>query len=601
MTRAGRSEHLCHAGMVTAAVGAAYLITPYRLLYSDHHLMVPFLEKYADPGRFANDPTMDLYRQYSVLAFYLERPFVQLLGLEAGYLLLHFVGLAALFAAIAAISWQLYRRSSAVLVSLLIAVVPKYVMGSVYTFDQIVTSRHLAYPLFGWALWAAQGGRVILAALLCGVGFDVHPVTGIWAGLACLLVVVPQRAAIGRRRFLSAAVVGGVTVLPGLAARATAPGEGTLRAVSGAWLALVRLTNSWHFFFSSYDAGFVAANLALAVVLYMGAREVARREARVGLYLVAAALPGAVLFNVAFTEVWPVQAIMLASPMRLAYLVAILAAAVAGGALLRWWEERPALRWLAVAVAVSFALDYRIQYFPTFVGAWVFVALVVPRAAAGLRRPLEWALALVFFLLATRSLLRHGFGPEPRLVNNALIGAVSAVAIATCAWSRRPLAARLLPVTLALVLAVKAALVVGGGGGVVDADLPGFRHADPLSAAGAWARAATPQSALFLADPGLDFRAFSGRGQVISGRDGTYTNLAEGYALLWAARMAMVCRNGGPLASRGCDFDRHDEASFTAIAAATGATHLLVRREVRLGFLELFANDGFRVYRLPGS
>src|SRR5262245_5536514 len=113
--------------LVLGAVGLAYLVVPYRIYVSDHHCAIPFLLKHGDPSAFPGDPTMAMYRDYSVLAMQVQRPLVALLGIESAFLLLHLLALLGTFAAVAALARRLAPREPwAPPLALLLIVIPKY-------------------------------------------------------------------------------------------------------------------------------------------------------------------------------------------------------------------------------------------------------------------------------------------------------------------------------------------------------------------------------------------------------------------------------------------------------------------------------------------
>lgn len=578
---------------LAAAVVAAYLLVPYGIYVHDHQFMIPFLYKTGNAALFPGDITADLFRNYSVLSFRVLLPAVQAFGLEAAFFGFHLLALIASFSAIIALARRLYPGDTpAVLLVLALLFLRKYVAGGVWTFDEALVSRHIAFPLFLWGLWAVLSERWVLAALLLAFGFDLHPVTGIWAILTATLLALPRRASWWNRRGALAIAAALIALSPAILFRGEAGGESTFQWMDAEWTRLVRLTNPDHFFWNDYDRPMKLSTLALPVLLALAASRHGDRALRIGLYAVAAAFPILLLINYYFTEVRPHQLVLLLSAMRFALFVTLLAGLALPALLRALWEE-PKLRWLAVGIALPFAMEYRIRIFLACV--FFLAALsVIPRLKQYFLRIPSWVLVLLFAINFLRTFRAQGTFPFSSPVAYEILLCSAALAIFALGSVRL----KLFP-SLAAALVAKIGLYTIFGVGIAQAQFPRLRAVNDFELAASWAREHVPENALFITGNTPGFRPLAMRSTAGNIKDGTYSNLSRAYAKTWEERLRALCRGEGIFKEEDCRYEQQDTESLRRLAEMTGATHVIVPlSHPPLELESIYENPGFRIYRI---
>ena len=156
------------------------LINGYRYDVVDHALYIPMIDRAVNPALFPNDYLFDEpSEEYN---FWL--PIITLLARFFPLEWIFFVGYAltrlGLFWAIYHVSLNLFGRRGAAALAVLLLILPKSVGGTATaTQDTFFTLRSTAMPVAIAFLIPYFRGRLVLAAIICGIAFLIHPITTI--------------------------------------------------------------------------------------------------------------------------------------------------------------------------------------------------------------------------------------------------------------------------------------------------------------------------------------------------------------------------------------------------------------------------------------
>ncbi|OGQ92037.1 MAG: hypothetical protein A2289_23365 [Deltaproteobacteria bacterium RIFOXYA12_FULL_58_15] len=584
----------------------SYLFVGYRIYFSDHHVTIPFLRIHMHgPGVFPGDFVANIADQYSVLAFYFIAPVVETLGLEPAFLLLHGLSIFLLFGAVAALARLLFEHPWAPLLAVLAMVFPKLVWGWVPTYEIYLLPRDLAFPLLLWGLWGQLNKRPYLAAVLGAIGFNIHPVIGLWGLFAQGLAVLGRGFRNMDRALITSIAFGALLCIPAVLARAHAGGESTMRLIDPEWFHLIALRSKHHFLPSTYPGHFHAANLACVALVWRGAQITKNQSHAWFLRGLAIATPIAVVLTILFGEWVPIQFWLLTSPMRLARIAMVFAVCASAAVVLEEHRNKSGLLASGAFVWVLLALDYIAPPFAVMVLAWLLwpwlSKLILLRLPETWRKFVDprWLVVVAGIAVAV-SWYHHTTQLLNASVVMAAIVALSSVKRISDYMSARP---AILALCLGLAVLSFGGVKLANGGGVRNSDLFGFSGQNSITKAALWAKDHTPAEALFITNNVRLFRAWSERGTIGDYKDGTYGNLSRSFAFAWAERMNQICRRSLPEWShhwpRNCAFDEHDTESFRQLAANTGATHVLVGQDHRVLDLPLvYQNRGARIHRI---
>ena len=170
--------------LLGSTIGLA--INGYRYSFSDHAFYIPMIDRLVNPDLFLEDYLFD--EPSGEYNFWIPAMAIlaQVFPLEwiffLGYILTRF----ALFWAIYHLSLNLFNSQGAAVLAVLFLVTPKSVGGTATaTQDIFFTLRSTAMPMAVAFLIPYFRGRFILAAIICGIVFLIHPITAI--PLICLL------------------------------------------------------------------------------------------------------------------------------------------------------------------------------------------------------------------------------------------------------------------------------------------------------------------------------------------------------------------------------------------------------------------------------
>jgi len=164
--------------LLISAVGL--LVNGYRYGFNDHAFYIPMIDRLVNPDLFPRDYLFDEpsgeYNFWILAMATLARFFPLEWIFFLGYILTRF----ALFWAIYHLSLNLFNSRGAAALAVLFLVIPKPVGGTATaTQDIFLTLRSTAMPLAVAFLIPYFRGRSILAAIICGVVFLIHPITAV--------------------------------------------------------------------------------------------------------------------------------------------------------------------------------------------------------------------------------------------------------------------------------------------------------------------------------------------------------------------------------------------------------------------------------------
>ena len=337
---------------VLAALAVA--VQGYQFGANDQTIHLTLLRRLVEPGILGGDLVATHADAHASLFWHVQVPLVRLVGwerLDEIYLAVYLGCLVATFALLQRLGETLFRRRWAWVLGPLLLVVFRACPGHVHTFEPSLINRTFCHPLVLWALLLALRGRVVPAAAVCGLAFDLHASTAIHTLIAVLVAGAVDG---GQRRRLPMAVLGFALCAAPLLVMVFYRGGPGSWWVDPEWMHVLRWRMPHHLFPGRWPAGvWAVATFQLGLYL-VGSRWIEDRTLRVRCHgvvlgvlicgpllgtLVAGPLPVAPLLGLHLWESWIVLAV-------LAYLVAggALAALITG--------PRPAWRACGAAALV---------------------------------------------------------------------------------------------------------------------------------------------------------------------------------------------------------------------------------------------------------
>ncbi|HVX86972.1 MAG TPA: endo-1,4-beta-xylanase [Phycisphaerae bacterium] len=600
---------------------AQIAIAGYQLGVGNQSIQIAFVKAWANPTLFANDDmvrqTMPLYPSYFFRAL---APLAHTFGIAPLYLALQLLTSFLTLAAVYVLGRSIFRSHAAALaaVALLLAGHHQALAGD-GLYSAGFTHTYFALPLALFALALAYRRRMIAAAALLGILFNIHALTAAYALLmiaAALLADFPWRRDPAARTLLRrwllhtslAAAAFLLLALPTLLQMASQH-----QSFDAQWIHLMRVRSADHSFPSTWWAAgdpdlprFVLV-FALFVLSWSFApvrwHGFAARTARVTLFMTAAILA---LFAAGylFSEILPWPTMIRLQPFRASrLLLALMLIHIAHASVMAiragWTGQasRTATDSITLAlpariaeitggifVLLTLAIPALLPLLPAALAVALIVALISGRLWWG--QALIAAAALIIALLAY---LQINF-PLPGLSHDWL-GAQPGHWHAPLAW---------LPLLLAIALALTAALTrrrapraaVGAAAALAGLILAAILYAQLLAAPApdpaladisAWAQSQTDPDALFLTPTGMaNFRIDSDRPIVGDWRDGTQLYFSAAFAPDWLARIRdlephlMLSPDDSRLIARGDSLDSLDDQQLLALAKKYDADYILL-------------------------
>jgi len=260
----------------------ALAVNGYRFGTTDQAIHLTLLRRLLDPGAMGQDLVASHASSHASLWWHLQAPIVALVGwdrLDALYLSVYVLCLVATFALLQRIAMELLDDPWAALLAPAFLIVYRACPAHVHTFEPELINRTFAHPLVLWALLLLLRGRVIHAAAVCGLAFNLHASTAVHtalavAGGALLDPTLRRRAPAAAGAFVLCAAP-----LLWMAALRSGPVHGW---VDEAWMHVLRWRMPHHLFPGRWPAGIWAiaafqAGLWFAASRWIRAGAVTRR------------------------------------------------------------------------------------------------------------------------------------------------------------------------------------------------------------------------------------------------------------------------------------------------------------------------------------
>jgi hypothetical protein len=552
---------------------AGTVLTGYRYGDSNHGITVPILKRLMDASLYPGDvmvATADKFPTVFYRALALLLPGTD--WIPVAFFVLYVVAIAATLAG----AWRLGKWAGgepAAWLALLFAFPVRIGLAGEALYRVEFSHSHLASALVIWAMVWFLEGRRLLPILVLSLGAYNHLLYSAYVLVPVMLVVFAERREAGPKRTLQLFAAAVLPLVPIAILGLTRGGPMTAE-----WLELLKLRSSHHSFPGFFGADLPDAAALLALAAMAASRLPYDRRWMLSLFLVGTALQ--FLFGTLFTEYFPLKFALQFQPHRSwRFLMLLLQAFVAAG-VVQGFRAGGVGRAVALPTAV-------VVFIP---GLESLLPLAVIAQAAAARPPAAtWARLLAVFVLVYVG----GWGDKP-LDWTTFLGDMS----------NRLLSAHVLTAA-ALALLVKLGVEKGGllrgalAGAAALLTLLWFMP-DVYARARArfdrggwvdvqhWARRNTPKTAVFLTPPReAGFRVFSERTAVGEWKDGTQQYFDDGFVREWGLRMEILG-----------DLPKRNDAELLQIAKQLGATHIVLpARQERAGFVELYRNRDFAVYR----
>ena len=302
------------------------VLSGYRFGVSDHAYKIPFLKATLNPELYPGDETVAQRHNYVSFAYHAIAPMVRGVGIEWAYFLLHVACLGLLLTSVYVLARGLSGRDSVGLLAATMMVLPKGVLGGISTFDTVFLAREMAYAPAVFSVHLMLKRRYAAALLVAGVVLNLHAATALPLVGMLLFVAVLWRP-VPLKRLLTGLVLLAAAGVPFVLARLGSEAPLALQVLDPEWLALLRRRMSHHYFASTWLWTYSAFLPLAGLGLYALARA-PRPKTDAGVVLLAMASALMCVGGWFFTEVIPVQAIMIATPFRSTLIVAVLAVAL---------------------------------------------------------------------------------------------------------------------------------------------------------------------------------------------------------------------------------------------------------------------------------
>ena len=530
--------------LLPICLGLAWLqmtLSGYELGVGNQAIQVPFLLQLHSPALFTNDVMVaTTLADYPSLFYRALAPALAILPLPVLYYALHLLTTAAVFFAVIALSWVLFRsRGAAVILSVCWLAGHHHALAEQMLYSTGFTHTWAVFPLTLAALALVYAQQPLAAFALAGVAVNFHALE---AGQLALVMAFWAGFSMRPRQ-----VVGLLLVFLTLAAPTLLPMLLHRQVFDAHWLQLMHLRSGHHSFpVTWWRAGqpdlpqflliLALAGVALSLVPGDHWRKTGLLAAGVALLFVAGFL---------FTEVWPNAFVIRAQLFRSSRWVLVLALAyIAAGCARARGVERIGAVLSVAALAV-----------PPWLGL-LPLALVVTTLLALVKGRLLWQQAL----LAGCALL----------VTLVAWRTIDFVPV-SCGWSfHRP--------------------------------EPGNDPA--WLAAQDWARTHTAVDAVFLTPAQQNgFRVHAQRAIVGEWRDGTQLYFSAAFARPWWDRMQAlqpglrVAPDGQRLLVQGRSISQLSDAQICALAKQFNASYAVLASDSPRQLVEVYRNAKWAIYR----
>ena len=629
------------------------LVNGYRYDVVDHALYIPMIDRAVNPALFPNDYLFDEpseeYNFWVPTMATLARFFSLEWIFFVGYVLTRF----GLFWAIYHVSLNLFGSRGAAILGVLLLILPKSVGGTATaTQDTFFTLRSTAMPFAIAFLIPYFRGRLVLAAIICGIAFLIHPITTIpLIGLLTFRLLIDGF----RHDWRASTKAFGVfliCILPLLVRvflidRANPSNLSFFSRSDTQWIEIIKQRDSYIFFsvwgrdaFLSLAAYFT---IFLAILLFRrwysppvnklnksephqeyGRSQI--RETDLWAYGVIIVCAGLFIIGGVFVEWYPLPLVVQLQVVRSSYLMVNLAIIYVAWLL---WEGVQRSRKEVAASATIHSIIHR--RFIAVIGTIIPVCIATLFMTQSTNQLILGGVTLfcwwISFHLERLNFLCSLRSPTPSAYGRA---AGSLVCLAIILWFRgfflKALDWRILRVALigfvfvelvhflanwrdwrilkkltagCLLITTVLALITLNFGRLKQiltqeqfayyVNLPGkLPHSDWIDVQ-QWCQANTQIDAVFFVPRDIQgFRTHSRRSIVGDWKDGAPCIFSERYANKWWARMEELS-----------GYDSFDEARFNQFKEKYGAIFAVTRESQQLNFPIVYQNNGFVVYELP--
>lgn len=621
----------------------ALLINGYRYDVVDHALYIPMIDKSVNPDLFPNDYLFDEpseeYNFWTPTMALLARFFSLEWIFFVGYALTRF----GLFWAIYHVSLNLFGSRSAASLAVLLLVLPKPVGGTATaTQDTFFTLRSTTMPLAIAFLIPYFRGCLVLAAILCGIAFLIHPITTIPLIFLLFFRLMIDGFRHDWRPSAKAFGVFLICIFPLLVrvflVEHASPSNLSFFSRSDLqWIEIIRQRNSYIFFSAWRQDAFLSLaayfTILLAILLFRRwyspsinspsinepnnselHQENSRsyiREADLWAYGVIIVCAGLFIIGGVFVEWYPLPLVVQLQVVRSSYL--LVNAAIIYAAWLLWEAFQQSQKSLLNRQSLIRQSAYSsiCTVIPVFIAALFMAQSTNQLILGGVtlicwwmslhlgRRHLLFCLAGGLIWLAIILWFRGYFlkALDWQNLRIVLIGFAFIEIVHVLgnwrSWERvKRLTAACLLITTVLALItfnfsrLKRDLTKKQFTHHIN--LPGKLPRTDWIDVQQWCRANTPTDAMFLVPRDIQgFRTHSHRSIVADWKDGAPGVFSEGYAKRWWSRMEEL--NG---------YDSFDETRFKQLSEKYKASFAVTRKSQRLNLPIVYQNNGFIVYSL---
>jgi hypothetical protein len=548
----------------------------YRFGDSNQGITIPILKRFMDSSLYKWDVMVATGERFPTI-FYaaLAAVLPGTKAIPAAFFTLYVLSIAAALAGVYRIGRWCGGREAGLL-ALLIAVPVRNGIANESLYRVQFSHSHIASALVIWAMVLFLEGRRIMPLLLLSIGAYNHVLYSIYVLVPCLMVVLMEARAVGRRPTLWRLAAGVLPLLPFVVWTLSHS-----TAMTPEWLALLRLRSAHHSFPSYFGGSLAAGSFLLALGTLTLSRLPPPKRMVVALFFAGFALQ--FVLGTVFTEFVPLKAVLQFQPHRCWRFLMLILYGLAAAGVVAGWRAGGLAR---VAAAFTAFVLVNPQLEP------LLPLAVILQAAFGRPQAEPWARLTA---VGTLAVLAGWDAPHLEL-----------------SWADYPLDALTTPTVLGA--AALAVLVLIGR----ELTVPQRKWAAVAAAAGTllwlgpttyerkrarwesgpwrdvqdWVRLHTPKDAILVTPPQeAGFRVFSERTVVGEWKDGTQQYFDEQFANEWSARMQALGPDG---------YARLSDQQLTEIARRFNASFVVTPlRQRRPGLEERYRNNHYAVYAVP--
>ena len=301
------------------------LIRGYHFGTTDQTIHLTMLRRLVEPGSLRGDLVAAHADSHASLFWHLQVPLVRLVGweqLDVLYAVIYVGCLVVTFALLLRLGETLLGRRWGWVIGPLFLVVFRACPAHVHTFEPSLINRTFTHPLVLWALLLVLRGRVVSAAAVCGLAFDLHASTATHTLMAVIFAGLLDPA---QRRRMPMALLGFVLCAAPLLVMVAYRGGPVAWWVDAEWMHVLHWRMPHHLFPWRWPAGVWAVAVFQLGLYLVGSRSIRDRATRlrchgvvIGVFvcgpllgtIVAGPLPVAPLLGLHLWESWILLAVV---------------------------------------------------------------------------------------------------------------------------------------------------------------------------------------------------------------------------------------------------------------------------------------------------